>query len=79
LRQLTAKEQILVARGRKLQRFFTQPFAVAEPFTGRSAQVVPLVETIRACRAVLTGAYDDVPEEAFLWRGTIDQVTASPS
>jgi len=61
-------------RARKLQWFFTQPFAVAESFTGRPAQVVPLAATIRACGALLAGAYDDLPEEAFLWRGTLAEV-----
>lgn len=71
-RQLTAEEIALIARARKVQRFFTQPFAVAAPFTGRPGQVVPLAETIRACEALLAGAYDDTPEGAFMWRGAID-------
>ncbi len=73
MRHLTAEDYILVARARKLQRFFTQPFAVAEPFTGRPAQIVPLAETIRACRELLDGVYDDMPDEAFMWRGSLDQ------
>jgi len=74
LQHLTPQDHLLVARARKLQWFFTQPFAVAESFTGRPAQVVPLAATIRACGALLAGAYDDLPEEAFLWRGTLDEV-----
>lgn len=71
-RPLSADDRTLIARARRMQRFFTQPFAVAEPFTGRAGQSVPLAETIRVCEALLSGAYDGVPEEAFLWRGTIE-------
>jgi len=78
-RQLGAADLTLVARARKIQRFFSQPFAVAEAFTGRPGEVVPLAETIRACQALLAGAYDNVPEDAFMWRGTIDQVMARPA
>jgi RNA polymerase sigma factor (sigma-70 family) len=71
--ELTAADRILVTRARKLQRFFTQPFVVAEAFTGRPGQAVPLSETLRVCAALLAGAYDDTPEEEFMWRGTIDE------
>jgi F-type H+-transporting ATPase subunit beta len=56
------------ARARQVRRFFSQPFVVAAPFTGRPGQVVPLAETIRAYRALTAGRYDGVPEE-FMWRG----------
>jgi F0F1-type ATP synthase beta subunit len=76
-RHLDADDLTLLARASKVQRFFSQPFAVAEPFTGRPGRVVPLAETIRSCKALLAGAYDHLPEEAFMWRGTIDEVGAS--
>lgn len=66
---MTAEERNLISRARKVQRFFSQPFAVAAPFTGRPGQVVPLAETIRAYEEVLVGQYDAVPDDAFLWRG----------
>ncbi len=75
-RHLDADDLTLLARASKVQRFFSQPFAVAEPFTGRPGRVVPLAETIRACKALLAGAYDYLPEDAFTWRGTIDEVVA---
>jgi F-type H+-transporting ATPase subunit beta len=72
LGDLTAAERGLIARARKARRFISQPFAVAVAFTGRPGQVVPLAETLRAYKAILAGQYDDLPEEAFLWRGGLD-------
>jgi F-type H+-transporting ATPase subunit beta len=72
-RPFSAADRLVMARARKLQRFFTQPFAVAEAFTGRRGQVVPLAETIRGCQAVLAGAYDGVEDDALMWRGSIDE------
>jgi RNA polymerase sigma factor (sigma-70 family) len=69
----TAEDRLLLSRARKLQRFFSQPFAVAAPFTKRSGQTVALADTIRSCRELLAGAYDDIPEDAFMWRGAIDR------
>src|SRR5579871_4255527 len=71
-RQYSADDLTILTRANKVQRFFSQPFAVAEPFTGRPGQVVPLSETIRACKALLAGAYDHLPEEGFMWRGAMD-------
>lgn len=68
-RALTTEECRLIARARKVQRFFSQPFAMAAPFTGREGRIVPLAETIRAYKALLSGEYDDLQEEAFIWRG----------
>jgi RNA polymerase sigma factor (sigma-70 family) len=76
-RRLTASDRTLIARARKVQRFLTQPFAVAEAFTGRPGQIVPLTETIRGCKALLAGEYDGVEEEALMWRGPIDQGLAA--
>jgi F-type H+-transporting ATPase subunit beta len=66
-------DRLLLSRARKLQRFFSQPFAVAAPFTRRTGQIVALADTIRGCRELLAGAYDDIPEDAFMWRGAIDR------
>ncbi len=68
----TPEETMLAARARKAQRFFSQPFAVAEPWSGRPGAYVSRAETVRGFKALLAGAYDDVPEEGFLWRGTLD-------
>ncbi len=70
---LSEKDQVLVARARKIRRFCSQPFFVAEPFTGRPGQYVSRQETVRAFKGLLAGEYDHIPEEAFLWCGTIDQ------
>jgi F-type H+-transporting ATPase subunit beta len=59
-----------------VQRFLTQPFYVAEPWTGTLGQHVPLVETMRGCQAILAGQYDHLPEEAFYFVGTLDQAIA---
>jgi F-type H+-transporting ATPase subunit beta len=61
-------------RARKLQRFFAQPFFVAEPYTKRPGSYVPLAEALRGCRAILDGECDDMPEEAFAFTGTLDDV-----
>ena len=63
-----------IARARRLERFLTQPLFGVEPWTGVVGEYVPLPEIIRGCRAILNGAYDDVPEEAFSYIGSIDQV-----
>jgi len=72
-RSLTPEDHMIVARARRVQRFLTQPFFVAEPFTGRASQYVSRAETIRGFKALLEGAYDDLPEDAFLWCGPIEQ------
>jgi F0F1-type ATP synthase beta subunit len=61
-------------RARQLQRFFAQPFFVAEPYTGRPGSYVPLDEAVRGCRAILDGECDDLLEEAFYFTGTLDDV-----
>lgn len=71
---LTNQERTLVARARKAQRFLTQPFFVAEPYTNRLGQYVSREQTIKAFGELLAGTYDGLPEEAFQWCGTIDQV-----
>ncbi len=74
--ELSAEDRLAVARARRIQRFLTQPFFVAEPFTGQAGQTVPLAETLRGFRGILEGAYDDLPEQAFYMVGTIDDAVA---
>ena len=68
--------QQTVARGRRLQRFLTQPFYGAEPWTGLLGQLVPLEETLKGCAAILSGDYDALPEDAFQYVGTIEEAVA---
>ncbi len=74
--ELSEEEKILVNRARKVQRFLSQPFFVAEQFTGLEGKYVPVAETIRGFREILEGMHDDIPESAFLNAGTIDDVVA---
>jgi RNA polymerase sigma factor (sigma-70 family) len=73
---LDASARAVVARARRLRLFFAQPFFIAEPYTNQPGSFVPCAETVTACAAILDGAYDDVPEEAFRFTGGIDQVLA---
>ncbi len=79
IEELSARDRLIVARARRLQRFLTQPFAVTEAFTGKPGRSVPLAETIKGCRAILDGAHDDLPENAFYMIGTIDEARHKPS
>ena len=74
--ELGAEDRAVVARARRIQRFLSQPFHVAENFTGMQGRYVPLKETIRGFQAILGGEVDDLPEQAFLLCGTIDEVIA---
>jgi F-type H+-transporting ATPase subunit beta len=74
--ELSEDDKLLVARARKIEKFFSQPFFVAEVFTGRKGQYVPLSETIRGFREILEGKHDDLPEGAFYMVGTVDQTVA---
>ena len=76
IEELSEEQKLTVARARKVQRFLSQPFFVAEQFTGTGGQYVPLKETIRGVREILEGKHDDKPEQAFYMKGTIDQVKA---
>lgn len=71
--ELSEDDKIAVSRARKIERFFSQPFFVAEQFTNLPGRYVPLEETIRGFKAILNGEYDELPEEAFLMVGTIDE------
>jgi F-type H+-transporting ATPase subunit beta len=72
--ELSEKDRQIVARARKVQRFLSQPFFVAEQFTGMKGQYVQLEDTIRSFKEVLEGKHDDLPEQAFYMVGHIDHV-----
>ncbi len=72
--ELSEDDKITVSRARKIQRFLSQPFNVAEQFTGMPGKYVPLKETIRGFKEILEGKHDSLPEQAFLMVGTIDEV-----
>ncbi len=72
--ELSEDDKLIVARARKIERFFSQPFFVAEQFTGTPGRFVPLKETVRGFREILDGKHDDLPEQAFMMVGTIDEV-----
>ena len=74
--ELSEEDKLTVSRARKVQRFLSQSFHVAEQFTGMPGQYVPLKETLRGFRMILDGQCDDLPESAFLFAGTIDDVFA---
>ena len=72
--ELSEDDKLIVARARKIERFFSQPFFVAERFTGIPGRYVPLNETVRGFREILDGGCDDLPEQAFMMAGTIEDV-----
>ena len=74
--ELSDEDKLLVGRARKIQRFLSQPFAVSEKFTGFPGVYVPVSETIRGFREIIEGKHDSLPESAFLFAGTIDDVVA---
>ncbi|MDO4484551.1 MAG: F0F1 ATP synthase subunit beta [Clostridia bacterium] len=71
--ELSDEDKVIVARARKVQRFLSQPFSVAEQFTGMQGKYVPLKETIRGFKEIIEGKHDDLPESAFLFVGTIEE------
>ena len=71
--ELSDEDKLIVSRARKVQRFLSQPFHVAEQFTGMEGRYVPLKETIRGFREIIDGLHDDLPESAFLFVGTIEE------
>ena len=75
IEELSEEDKITVARARKIQRFLTQPFYVAEAFTGMEGKYVPVRETVRGFTEILDGVHDSLPEQAFYMTGTIDEVT----
>ncbi len=72
--ELSDEDKLTVARARRIQRFLSQPFSVAEQFTGMAGKYVPIKETIRGFKEIIEGKHDDLPESAFLFVGTIDEV-----
>mgnify|MGYP000389189466 CR=1 FL=1 len=74
LEELSEEDKRTVARARRIQRFLSQPMHVAEQFTGRPGRYVPIRETVRGFKMILEGQLDDIPEQAFFMRGTIDEV-----
>ncbi|MDE6058361.1 MAG: F0F1 ATP synthase subunit beta, partial [Muribaculaceae bacterium] len=74
--ELSDEDKLVVSRARRAQRFLSQPFHVAEQFTGVPGVMVPLQETIRGFKMILSGEMDEYPEQAFLNVGTIDEAIA---
>jgi len=72
--ELSDEDKVTVSRARKIQRFLSQPFFVAEQFTGRSGEYVPVEETVRSFRELVEGEHDEIPERAFYMQGSIEQV-----
>jgi F-type H+-transporting ATPase subunit beta len=73
--ELSPEDKSIVFRARKIQRFLSQPFSVAQVFTGREGKQVPVSETVRGFKAILEGKHDDVPEGNFYMKGSIDEIT----
>lgn len=76
MEELSDEDKLVVSRARKVQRFLSQPFFVAEQFTGMPGKYVPVAETVRGFREILDGKHDDKPESAFYMKGGIDEVVA---
>ena len=74
MNELSEEDKLTVARARKVQRFLSQPFSVAEQYTGMEGRYVPIAETLRGFREIIEGKHDDIPESAFLFAGGIDDV-----
>jgi F-type H+-transporting ATPase subunit beta len=73
IEELSEDDKLVVARARKLQRFLSQPFSVAETFTGTPGKYVKIEDTIKGFKAILDGKYDDMPEQAFYMVGPIEE------
>jgi F-type H+-transporting ATPase subunit beta len=71
--ELSEEDKLIVQRARKIQRYLSQPFFVAEVFTGTPGQYVSLQDSIKAFNGIVAGDYDDLPEQAFYMVGTIDE------
>ena len=72
--ELSDEQKMIVERARKIERFLSQPFTVAEAFTGRSGEYVDIKDTIKGFQEILAGKHDDIPEQAFYMVGSIEQV-----
>ncbi|HBL19162.1 MAG TPA: F0F1 ATP synthase subunit beta, partial [Elusimicrobia bacterium] len=71
--ELSEEDKLIVGRARRIQKFLSQPFHVAEQFTGRPGKYVKLADTIRGFKDLVAGKYDDLPEQAFFMVGTIEE------
>jgi F-type H+-transporting ATPase subunit beta len=76
LDELSEEDRLTVSRARKVERFLSQPFFVAKVFTGLEGEYVPVAETVESFEAIIDGGLDELPEQAFLNVGNIDQVQA---
>jgi F-type H+-transporting ATPase subunit beta len=76
LDELSEEDRLIVNRARKVERFLSQPFYVAEVFTGLTGEYVPVAETVESFESIINGELDDVPEQAFLNVGGVEQVLA---
>jgi len=74
--ELSDDDKMIVGRARRIQRFLSQPFNVAQRFTGREGKSVPVKETVRGFKEILDGKHDDLPEQAFYMVGSIDDARA---
>ena len=74
MEELSDQDKITVSRARKIQRFLSQPFHVAEAFTGKSGKYVKIEDTVRGVKEICEGKYDDIPEQAFYMAGGIEEV-----
>lgn len=74
MEELSDEDKIIVTRARKVQKYLSQPFFVAEAFTGTKGTYVPLKDTVRGFKAILDGEYDNVPEQEFYMKGSIDEI-----
>ena len=72
--ELSDQDKLIVSRARKIQRFLTQPFFVAENFTGTPGKYVKLTDTIKGFEEILSGKHDSIPEQAFYMQGSIEEV-----
>ena len=72
--ELSDEDKVTVSRARKIQRFLSQPFHVAETFTGRPGKYVKIEDTVRSFKEICEGKHDDIPEQAFYMRGSIEEV-----
>jgi F-type H+-transporting ATPase subunit beta len=72
--ELSEEDKLTVSRARKIQKFLSQPFFVAEQFTGSKGKYVPIADTVRGFKEIVAGKHDDIPEQAFYLAGSIDEV-----
>ena len=77
--ELSPEDKLMVYRARKIQKFLSQPFTVAQVFTGMEGKQVPVADTVRGFKEILDGKHDEVPEGSFYMKGGMDDVEASPA